>query len=99
MAGRAGGDLACASGSSRCRDAGLALDCVGQADDGVDGAEAKGGVGFEVQDARGVFQGSREGEVHFGFAVVFVGGADGVVEGLDVWLGEPGEDVERVFLK
>ena len=62
-------------GPPRGGEGGGALDRVGEADDGVDGADAEGGVGFEVQDAGDVSQGTREGLLGVGFAVVAVGGA------------------------
>jgi hypothetical protein len=73
------------------------VDGVGEADDGVDGADAEGGVGFEVEDAGDVLEGSGEGEVGFGGFVLSVGAPDGVVPGLDVGLVEPEEGFEGVF--
>ena len=73
------------------------MDGVGEADDGVDGADAEFGVGFEVEDAGDVFEGAREGEAGFGLLVLAVGGADGVVPGLDAGLSQPDERFEGVF--
>jgi hypothetical protein len=71
---------------------------VGEADDGVDGADADGGVGFEVQDAGDVSEGSGEGLLGVGFAVGLVGGGDSGVPGLDVGLGGPDEEFGGVFV-
>jgi hypothetical protein len=73
------------------------VDGVGEFDDGVDGADAEGGVGLEVEDARDVLEGAHEGGVGFEGLVLAVGGADGFVPGLDVGLVEPEESFEGVF--